>query len=319
MSLLKLPAEVQKNILMSLDYASLCQIRSTGRYFYNFLTEPEIHDVFLNINIPQGDYQRNPKDGQTCFYCAGFCDATAAQEKATKRKLKLAQKQVESADEKAMAAKQDVLVAEKALMKAKAAVKATKVQKEKKEKRAKVLEAQEHVKSAKEAVKAADLDLVSAQRTKHGVPQSSPDLVKTCHACERKFNGYSVPGLLNNGALTIQSVHWGLTMACSRVSHYIRRRGPAYNLEVMQKDGKICKICWKSGRREVSSIQRRRTFIDEFGYWLRVDWLMQAEVFETKGKMLAEKSFEDIEKEKKEADAAKAHLKVKMEENDENN
>lgn len=319
MSLPKLPAEVQKNILMSLDYASLCQIRSTGRYFYNFLTEPEIHNVFLNIDIPRGDYQHVPKDGQTCFDCAGFCDGTAAQEKATQRKLKLAQEQVKSADDEAIAAKQNVAVAEDALMKAKAAVRETSVQKEKKEKRVRVFEAQEYVKSAKEARKAADLDLVSAQYAALGVTESSPDLVKTCPACKRQFNGYSVPGLLNTSEMTSQSAHWGGTMACSRASYHIRHCGPARNLEAMQKDGKICKICWKSGRREVSSIQRRRTFIDEFGYWLRVDWLMQAEIVKTKAEMLAEKSFEDIETEKKEAAAAKALLKVKKEANDEKN
>lgn len=321
-SLQKLPVEVQKSILTSLDYATLCQLRSTSRYFYNFLTEAEIHDVFLNIEIPRGELSATPKDDQKCSFCVVYCDATAAQEDNVKAKLKLAQKEIMSAKEKLAAANKAVTAAQTALNKAKVAVKTTKIQKEKREKRVKVVKAEEQVKSAKEAVRAAHLDIQLAHHAKSIVSTGTPDLARTCHRCKRKHNGYMAPGVLDLNTSTAAARYGVLDKACSRTNHYNHRLGWTRNLEIMQQDGKICKICWKGTRRGASGIQRRRTFIEEFGYWLRETWLMQAEANKTKARMLANESFEEVEKEKVEADAAravKAITEIKMEPDNEEN
>lgn len=321
MSLLQLPAEMQKAILTTLDYASLCQIRSTGRYFYNMLTEPEIHDVFLNISIPQGDYVFNVTQGQTCAGCAGHCDATISDEEGTSSLLKDLREKTQKARDTLTEAIEENKAAKKVLRKAKAGVKAAekapKSKKDQKEKRATVIEAEVQARSTNEAVKAAQLELQTKQRTQDDIPLDVPNLARTCHSCKRKFNGYKAPGLLYSNPSSSHDKLRAVKMACSRFDHF--ERGQTYDkyFEAMQKDGKICNICWKSGRRGAAGIQRRRAFIEEFGYWLRYAWLREGEAIQIRGAKLADKSFEDIVKEKEEADNAKALLKMKAEADDE--
>lgn len=300
--LITLPAEVQKSIITSLDYASLCQLRSTSRYFYNFLTEHEIHDIFMNIEIERGEYVNNPKDGQKCSECAGHCDATAVQVKATERKVKLAVMEVKSATEKLLPANKHLATTQTTLSNAKAAVRTTKVNKEKKEKRVKVTEAVEQVKVAKDEAKSALQDFHSAMIANAHITTESLDSARTCTSCKRRYNGYMAPGitLLNIAS----SRYWILVKACSRSCHN-RRQGWEPKFQAMHMDGKICKVCWKGTSRGTSGIQRRKVFVEEYGYWLRETWLAEGKAIMSKSKLLANKSFEEIGKEKEEADAAK--------------
>ena len=304
MSLLKLPAEMQKNILLSLDYASLCQIRSTSRYFYTLLTEPEIHEVFLNIDVPKGALTSDIERAcGTCSYCAFFCEATAVQEANTKVALELAEIEVKDAKERLTTAKDGLVDAKTALRKARSTTKkATKASKEEK-----IAEAKEAVKLAKEALNAAYDDVQSAEIAHARVPSASPDNARHCYVCKRQHNGYTAPGYLDiNDDKVIKSI-WGwqgASKSCSRTTHFLPNTSGnryMYPREVVnvQPDGKICKICWKSTRRGASGIARRRTFIEEHGYWLREKWLEQGIVLKTRAEMLAHKTLKDIEEEAK--------------------
>lgn len=303
MSLPKLPAEVQKTILLSLDYASLCQIRSTGRYFYNLLTEPEIHEVFLNIEIPQGRLTHHPltepEAGGFCSSCAVYCEATEVQEMNTKAGLELAETEVKAARERLPIAKDNLVNAKNALRKARSTTKKqTKASKEEK-----IEEAKREVKLAKEALNAAHLDIQSAECASLTVPRASPDNARHCYVCRRQHNGYMAPGYLDLNDDTVKTTMWGSeapSKSCSRTTHYLpNNTGNRYSrvFADAQLDGKICKLCWKSTGRGASGIARRRTFIEEYGYWLREKWLAEGCSIKTRADMLAHKTLKAIEEE----------------------
>jgi hypothetical protein len=309
----RLPAEVQKAVLLSLDYASLCQIRSTGRHFFNLLTEAEIHSIFLDIKVPTADYSMYTYGvghadiitaGTTCGFCAAYCDATEADEERTDARMKLEKKKLKDARETRANAIDETNVVKKALRKARAvlknAEKAGKTKKELKEERAVVSEAESQVKSAKKTVKAADEAVLTAVHTvEWPVPMEIPDVVRTCGQCKRKYNGYKAPGYLHSKSSTQEEKRFTSTHACSRTSHYNIRTfhlNIDAHFDAMQKDGKICKICWGSGRRGAAGLQRRRAFTEEFGYWLRGTWLLEGQAIKTRAAIVAGKSLEDIEK-----------------------
>jgi hypothetical protein len=302
MSLLELPAETQKEILLSLDYASLCLIRSTGRYFYNLLTEPEIHEVFLNIDVPKGELTSYPERGDgTCSYCAVYCEATAVQKMNTKAGLELAEKEVNDAKERLTTAKDGLVDAKNALRKARSTTKKT----TKASKEEKISEAKEEVKLAKEALNAAHDDVLSADNARARVLSASPDNARQCYVCKRQHNGYTAPGYLdiNDDEVIKSSWGWqGASKSCSRTTHFLpNTSGNRYmyprQVVTLQLDGKICKICWKSTGRGASGIARRRTFVEEHGYWLREKWLEQGILIKARAEMLTHKTLKDIEEE----------------------
>lgn len=240
--LLTLPAEIQKAIITSLNYASLCMLRSSNRYFYNFLTESEIHAVFMNIEIDCIDSSIPIDMRGSCTGCVEYCDATESQIKSSAKKMKVAQKEVKRVDAKVQKAHQSVIDAWTAVKKAKAAVNKTQLQNEKSAKRLVAQKAEEKWKEAHKALKMCREEVAVAYTAKAMCTRTAIDLARTCssYQCKRQHNGYLKPGVLD---LSPQGPH-AISAVCSRTSHYSRKLGYIGNLENMQTDGKICKICW---------------------------------------------------------------------------
>jgi hypothetical protein len=294
-SLTSLPPEVQKTLINSLDYQSLCILRSTNRYFYNFLTEPEIQEVFLNMEIPKGDTTKKPREGGVCVHCCTYCDATEAQLQLKAEKEVEDREEITRTENLRKAATRGLYEARDKANKARASLRRVK-EKLKAERQVRVDEAETKVAGAKENLSAATKAADDARRNRWS--GSNPDIAKKCHSCNRMYNGYQKPGILDL-SLPRPNVPWGMrnsiTLVCTRTSHYSGRLLWDDNYQKMQRDAKICKICWKGTSRGTSGKQRRMVFAKEYGYWMRETWLGEVKAIKDKTKVLAKMTLEDIE------------------------
>lgn len=314
------PPEVQKTVLAFLDYPSLCMLRSTSRYWYNFLTEVEIQDAFLNIDIVKGDTSKKPEEGGACTHCSLFCDATKAQVKKKAEKDVKDEEEIKRTKELLLEARRRRYTARVTTSNARASLKRVK-ENLKADRQAKVDDAVASFEEAKEDVKAARDDADVARRAKW--IDMDPEIARTCD-CKRLYNGYRKPGLLEvspkpSTSYFTYTMSRSINNVCTRKDHYTGRPTSEQAYANMQQDGKICKICWKGTSRGTSGKQRRMVFVEDYGYWMRETWLAGAKAIKNETKRVAKMSLEQIEEKQKleaikeeEADAIKAEENVIM-------
>jgi hypothetical protein len=236
---------------------------------------------------------KKQSEGGSCIECSLYCDATEAQlqlkaekEVRDREEIKLIEAHVRTANRRLYAARNKAVKARASLKRVKESLKA--------ERQVRVNEAEAEIAEAKEDLATAHHELSSSRSAKYS--GGDPDVARTC-TCKRLYNGYQKPGILDL-SLPRRNV-WGtgnsINRVCTRTSHYSGRLVWDDNYEKMQKDGKICKICWKGTSRGTSGKQRRMVFAEEYGYWMRETWLGEAKAIKDKTEELAKMTLEGIE------------------------